>query len=187
MTTPRTSRPPGAAALLLASFLLAPHPAAAQARPSLRLPMPGIETFRPVTTTVALGGNATPEAMPALKRAGFDVVIAIREDGEEGYNREQAERAATAAGLRFIAIPFTRLRPDPAAARRFLEVMAAPENAYAFIYCHTGPRVATMWLIKRVRQDGWTFDRALAEAESLGLTRPELVQFAKEFLAAPSR
>jgi uncharacterized protein (TIGR01244 family) len=177
----------GATAFLLTSILLAPHHAAAQARPSLTLPMPGIDTFRPVTTTVALGGNASPGAMPALKRAGFDVVIAIREDGEEGYNREEAERAAGAAGLRFIAIPFTRLRPDPAAARRFLAVMAAPENAYAFIYCHTGPRVATMWLIKRVRQDGWTFDRALAEAESLGLSRPELVQFAKDFLATPSR
>lgn len=187
MTTSRSSLLLAAPVVLLTSFLLAPHQAAAQARRSLTLPMPGVETFRPVTTTVALGGNASPEAMPGLKRAGFDVVIAIREDGEEGYNREAAERAATAAGLRFIAIPFTRLRPEPAAARKFLEVMAAPENAYAFIYCHTGPRVATMWLIKRVRQDGWTFNRALAEAESLGLTRPELVQFAKDFLATSSR
>lgn len=177
----------GAVAILLTSCLLLPHHAAAQVRPSLTLPMPGVEVFRPVTTTVALGGTVSPEAMPALKRAGFDVVIAVREDGEEGYDREAAERAATAAGLRFIAIPFTRLRPDPAAARKFLDVMAAPENAYAFIYCHTGPRVATMWLIKRVRQDGWTFDRAMAEAESLGLARPELKQFAKEFLAAPDR
>jgi len=187
MARSRTTLLLGATAFLLTSFLLAPHQAAAQARPSLTLPMPGIETFRPITTTVALGGNASPEAMPALKKAGFDVVIAIREDGEEGYDRAAAERAATAAGLRFVAIPFTRLRPDPAAARTFLEVMAAPENAYAFIYCHTGPRVATMWLIKRVRQDGWTFDRAMAEAESLGLARPELKQFAKEFLASPKR
>ena len=187
MTTSRDSLLLAATAFLLTSFFLTPHQTSAQARPALTLPMPGIQTFRPVTTTVALGGNASPGAMPALKRAGFDVVIAVREDGEEGYDRQAEERAATAAGLRFIAIPFTRLKPDPAAARKFLEVMAAPENAYAFIYCHTGPRVATMWLIKRVRQDGWTFDRAMAEAESLGLTRPELKQFAKEFLAASSR
>ena len=44
-----------------------------------------------------------------------------------------------------------------------------------------------MWLIKRVRQDQWTLERAMAEAESLGLSRPELKQFATEFLAALPR
>lgn len=63
------------------------------------------------------------------------------------------------------------------------EVIAAPENLHAYLYCHEGPRAATMWLIKRVRQDGWTLDRAMAEAESLGLKRPELKQFAAESLA----
>jgi hypothetical protein len=38
-----------------------------------------------------------------------------------------------------------------------------------------------------VRQDGWTLERAMTEAESLGLTRPELKQFATEFLAGTRR
>ena len=172
-----------AAVSLVSALLLAPAGlVTAQVRPALALPMPGIETFHPVTTTVALGSNAATEAMPALKKAGFDVVIVIREDVEEGYDRQKSERAATAAGLRFIAIPFNRATPDPAAVRKFLDVVAAPENKYAYVYCHTGQRVATMWLVKRVRQDGWAFDRAMAEAESLGLTRPELKQFAADFL-----
>ena len=183
MTKPRVSLSLAATSFLFTLSLLSPSQLAAQTRPALTLPMPGIETFHPVSTTVALGSNAAPEAMPALKKAGFDVVIVIREDREEGYDRQQSERAAVDAGLRFIAIPFTRTSPDPAAARKFLEVIAKPENSHAFIYCHAGIRAATMWLIKRVRQDGWTFDRALAEAESLGLTRPELKEFAREFLA----
>ncbi len=187
MTKPRVPLLLAATSFLLASFFLSPDQLAAQTRPALTLPMPGIETFHPVTTTVALGSNAAPEAMAALKKAGFDVVIAVREDQEDGYDRQQSERAATAAGLRFIAIPFNRTTPDPAAVRKFLEVVAAPENRYAYVYCHTGQRVATMWLIKRVRQDGWTLDRATAEAESLGLTRPELKQFATEFLAGSRR
>ena len=124
MTNPRVSLLLTSTMSIVTLFLLAPHQLAAQTRPALTLPMPGIETFHPVTTTVALGSNAAPEAMPALKRAGFDVVIAIREDREEGYDRQQSERAAVDAGLRFIAIPFTRTSPDPAAARRFLEVIA---------------------------------------------------------------
>jgi sulfide:quinone oxidoreductase len=174
----------GATVLCFTPYVLPPHQLSAQARPALTLPMPGIDTFHPVTTTVALGSNARPEAMTALKQAGIDVVVVIREDREEGYDRAEAERAATEAGLRFVSIPFTRLRPDPAAAHRFLEVMAAPENSHAYIYCHEGPRAATMWMIKRVRQDGWTLDRAMAEAESLGLARPELKKFATEFLSS---
>ena len=187
MTRRGVSRLLAAAGFLSASFLLSPGQLAAQTRPALTLPMPGIETFHPVTTTVALGSNAAPESMPALKKAGFDVVIVIREDREEGYDRQQSERAAVDAGLRFIAIPFVRTSPDPDAVRKFLEVIAKSENRYAYVYCHTGQRVATMWLIKRVRQDGWTLERAMAEAESLGLTRPELKQFATEFLAGTRR
>ncbi|MFB3853891.1 MAG: beta-lactamase hydrolase domain-containing protein [Vicinamibacterales bacterium] len=177
-----------ASALLIATvfvlvFFPTPGPVSGQVRPAVNLPMPGIQTFHPVTTTVALGSNAAPEAMPALKKAGFDVVIAIREDVEDGYDRRESERAAVGAGLKFIAIPFTRAKPDPAAVRKFLEVMAAPENSHAYIYCHEGPRAATMWLIKRVRQDGWTLERAMVEAESLGLKRPELKKFATDFLA----
>jgi uncharacterized protein (TIGR01244 family) len=174
-----------AALVTLLAFLV--QDLSAQGRPALTLPMPGIDTFHPVTTTVALGSNATPQAMPALKRAGFDVVIAIREDAEEGYDRAEAEHAANAAGLRFVAIPFTRMRPAPEAVRKFLDTMAAPENSHAYVYCKDGPRAATMWLIKRVRQDGWHFERAMAEAESLGLERPELKDFARQFLATADR
>lgn len=168
--------------LLVAVPILLSQVVGAQIRPALSLPMPGIDVFHPVTTTIAVGSNARPEAMPALKQAGFDVVIAIREDAEDGYDRAESERAATAAGLRFVSIPFTRMKPDPAAAERFLEVMSAPENSHAYVYCHEGPRAATMWLIKRVRQDGWPLERAMAEAESLGLKRQELKDFAGRFL-----
>jgi sulfide:quinone oxidoreductase len=181
-----TTRPqtPFTTAVVLLAALSLPLDIGAQVRPALSLPMPGIDVFHPVTTTIALGSNARPESMPALKQAGFDVVIVIREDAEEGYDRAESERAATAAGLRFIAIPFTRMRPDPGAARKFLEVMADPSNSHAYVYCHEGPRAATMWLIKRVRQDGWPPERAMAEAESLGLERQELKDFASQFLAA---
>lgn len=170
--------------LLLAALQLLPQVASAQVRPALTLPMPGVDVFHPVTTTVAVGSNARPEAMPALKQAGFEIVVAIREDTEDGYDRTESERAATSAGLRFVAIPFTRMKPDPAAAERFLAVMADPQNSHAYVYCHEGPRAATMWLIKRVRQDGWSVERAMAEAESLGLKRQELKDFASQFLAA---
>lgn len=157
--------------------------AQAKAPAAVSLPMPGIEIFRPVTGTIASGSTPSFEAMPVLRKAGYTTLISFRLDTEQGYERAGLEAAAASAELRFISIPFNREAPDPAAARRFLEVMAAPETGAAYVFCHTGQRVAAMWAIKRVKQDGWTLDRALAEAESLGLTRPELKKFATDFVA----
>jgi uncharacterized protein (TIGR01244 family) len=151
---------------------------------AVAMPMPGIDTFHPVSTTVACGSNARPEAMAALSKAGFASVISFREDGEKDYDRAAAERAATDAGLRFVSIPVNREKPDPKAVERFLEVIASPETTPAYIFCATGQRVAAMWMIKRVKQDGWTPAQAMAEAESLGLSRPELKTFAMSYIAA---
>lgn len=173
-----------AAVLLTLAFLFPARDLGAQSAPGLSLPMPGIETFRPVTTTIACGTNPRPEAMAALRQAGFASVISFSEDTEAGYDRPALERAATDAGLRYVSIPFNTERPDPSAARRFLDVIAAPETSPAFLGCRSGQRAAAMWLIKRVAQEGWPVERAMAEAESLGLKRPELKAFATEFLTS---
>jgi uncharacterized protein (TIGR01244 family) len=156
-----------------------------QPPPAAQAPVAGIDAFHTVSTTIACGSDASPDAMPGLRAAGFLSVVSFREDGEPGYSLAASEHAARAAGLRFVSIPFNRDAPDPRAVERFLEVIAAPETAPAFIYCRTGERAAMMWLIKRVKQDGWTPERALAEAEALGLSRPELKAFALAFVGAP--
>ena len=175
--------------LLFSALFFLPAMAFAQTPPptAVSLPMPGIEIFHPVTATVASGSTPLPEAMPVLRKAGFTTLVSFRLDTEAGYDRPALEAAATAAGLRYVSIPFNREAPDPAAVQRFLEVMAAPETGPAYVFCHTGQRVAAMWAIKRVKQDGWPLDRAMAEAESLGLTRPELKKFATEFVTAGRR
>lgn len=175
--------------LLLSALLCLPAMARAQSPgpTALSFPMPGIEVFHPVAPTVASGSTPSLEALPMLRKAGVTTLVSFRLDSEAGYDRPALEAAAASAGLRFVSIPFNREAPDPAAARRFLEVMAAPETGAAYVFCHTGQRVAAMWAIKRVKQDGWPLDRALAEASSLGLTRPELKKFTADFVAGQSR
>jgi hypothetical protein len=41
-----------------------------------------------------------------------------------------------------------------------------------------------MWFIKRVRLDGWDTERAMKEAEAIGLRAPGLKKFALEFVSA---
>jgi hypothetical protein len=40
-----------------------------------------------------------------------------------------------------------------------------------------------MWFIKRVKQDGWDQERAMAEAETIGLRSERLKEFATEYVA----
>lgn len=181
----KTLRP----SLLSLVLCFLPTIALAQTAPpsALSLPMPGIEIFHPVTTLVASGSTPTLDAIPVLRKAGFGTLVSLRLDTETGYDRPAIEAAAAAAGLRFVSIPFNREDPDPAAVRQFLDVMAAPGTGAAYVFCHTGQRVAAMWAIKRVKQDGWSIDRAMTEAESLGLTRPELKKFAAEYVGVGQR
>ena len=43
---------------------------------------------------------------------------------------------------------------------------------------------AFIWMIKRALEDGWETDRALEEAKSIGLTRPEAQQAALNYIKA---
>jgi uncharacterized protein (TIGR01244 family) len=150
--------------------------------PALTIAVPGIATFHPVTPTVALGSHVGPDSLPALRAAGVQTVISLRVDGEPGFDREALAAAARQAGLGFVSIPFDAAHPDPGAVRRFLEVMASPQTGPTFVSCHSGQRAAMMWSLERI-SEGWDVDRALAEAHSLGLSKPELERFVREFSA----
>jgi hypothetical protein len=41
-----------------------------------------------------------------------------------------------------------------------------------------------MWFIKRVKLDGWDTDRAMKEAEAIGLRAPGLKEFALSYVSA---
>jgi len=67
-------------------------------------------------------------------------------------------------------------------AERFLQAVADPANQPVYIHCGSANRVGAMWFIKRVRLDGWTPDRAMAEAEAIGLRSAGLKRFAQDYV-----
>lgn len=141
----------------------------------------GIKNFARVETTVACAGAITADAMPEIKKMGFVSVINLREAHEPGADIEKQAAAAKAAGLRYYHVPFNSAKLDPKAADQFLKVIASPEAAPAFIHCASANRAAAMWMIKRLAVDRWEVDRAVAEAEALGLTNAKLKQWALEY------
>lgn len=143
---------------------------------------PGVQNFSRVDATVACGGATTPAAIQALKADGFTSIVNLRAAEEPGANVDGEAAAALKAGVRYFHLPFKAAAPDTAIVDRFLAVVAEPANQPVFIHCATANRVAALWLIKRVRLDGWTVEKALTEAEAIGLTSEPLKQFALGFL-----
>ena len=120
--------------------------------------------------------------MAELKTLGFTTVINFRTGGERGATVDAGKQAAEAAGLKYIHIPFREATAE--VAKSFLEAVADPTNQPVYIHCGSANRVGAMWLIKRVKQDGYAVDAALAEAEAIGLSSAALREFALDYVSA---
>ena len=144
----------------------------------------GITNLKRLETTVACAGSTTPESMRAVRDMGFASVVNLREASEPNANVEAETAAAKAAGLRYLHLPLNRESPDTAVADRFVAAARDPDNQPMFIHCASGNRAAAMWLIKRAVIDGWSIDRALREAESLGLEHEPWKTYATDYAKA---
>ncbi len=139
-----------------------------------------IDRFHRIDARVALGGQPTPEQIALLADAGFQGVVNLREQSEE--NDGFHVRAARQAGMQFYRVPVSPVSPSDAAVAKFL-ALADDETLYpVYIYCGSGNRAAALWMIRRVLRDGWTVEKAEAEAVAAGLTREPLRDFARGYI-----
>ena len=141
-----------------------------------------VVNYTRVDATVACAGATPPEAMAELKTRGFVTVINFRTDGERGATVEAGKAAAEGAGLNYIHLPFRE--PSAEVIESFLSAVADPANQPIYIHCGSANRVGAMWLIKRVKLDGWSLEEATAEAEAIGLRSKGLKEFALEYVGA---
>ena len=173
------SAPVGAAGPPPAEAVAAASPPAAAGQAGEEAP-DGVVNYTRLNATVACAGATPPEAMAELKNRGFAAVVNFRTAGERGATVDAGRSAAEAAGLKYFHLPFRQ--PSAEVAEAFLETVADPANQPVYIHCGSANRVGAMWLIKRVRLDGWAADEALAEAELIGLRSAALRQFALDYV-----
>ncbi|HCE02284.1 MAG TPA: hypothetical protein DEQ98_03510 [Acidobacteria bacterium] len=174
---PKNSRPALSGGLVAALLAFAVGPIALGAQDQAP---EGVVNYTRIDATVACAGATPAEAMPAIKALGFASVINFRTAEEEGANIGASQTAATAAGLNYIHIPFRA--PSDETTEAFLSAIADGANQPAYIHCASANRVGAMWFIKRVKQDGWAQDRAMAEAEGIGLRSERLKEFAVDYV-----
>lgn len=144
--------------------------------------IPGTKNYTRVDATVACGGATSTAAFPALRAEGFKAIINLRQADEPGADIEQAARAAEAAGLKYIHIPFSSSSPGTEAVDTFIAEMRDPANLPVYIHCGSANRVGAVWIVKRMLLDGWDEARAVAEAEAIGLRNPALRDFALAYV-----
>lgn len=150
---------------------------------SAQSPAPaGIANYTRVDAIVACGGATEPDAFAALAADGFRSVINLRLASEPGVAEEAA--FVEAAGLIYIHLPMDGNAPDEAVAEAFLEAVAHPAHQPAYVHCASANRVGAVWAIKRVVRDGWTRERALDEAQAIGLKSPTMLAYVHRVLDA---
>ena len=146
--------------------------------------LPGVRNYSRVDATVGCGGAVDPAAMAGLKKEGYVSVINLRLANEEGADVDAGRAAAQSAGLKYIHLPFNAAMPDTKVVDSFLAAVGDKVNQPVFIHCGSANRVGAVWMIKRALKDGWTIDRARAEAEAIGLSSPQLTAFATTYINA---
>ena len=147
----------------------------------------GVRNFSRVDATVGCAGATDPAAMSALRKEGFVAVINLREASEQGADLEGSRAAAEKAGLKYIHLPFNVAKPDSAVVDRFLAAVADTSNQPVFIHCGSANRVGGRWMSKRALQDGWPIEKAQAEGQAIGLSNPQLIAFATEYIKTHPR
>ena len=97
------------------------------------------------------------------------------------------EATARRLGLDYENIPLPGFSaPDDAAVARVLALIAT-SPAPVFLHCeHGADRTGTIIACYRIRHDGWTVERALAEAQQYRMSAWEfgMRRYVKEFAAA---
>lgn len=143
----------------------------------------GIPRFLKLSENVWTGGQPWLEHLPKLKDAGIKVIINLRPHAEYQGGRE--ETRVKELGMSYFNIPVDGQAPDELDADDFLKLTDEQlKNGPVFIHCARGTRVGGFWMIRRVLRDGWEFDKALAEANQIGLNNhARLTEFAKEYIA----
>lgn len=143
--------------------------------------LPPIRNFFRIDKDYCSGGQPRPEHLAQLKAEGVKVIINLRPASE--HRVELEETAARENGLRYINIPVVFADPKDEQVDEFLKITDDPNNRPAFIHCAGAIRVGAFWMIRRVLRDGWTVEKAEAEAEKIGLKNaPHLNEFARGYL-----
>lgn len=131
-----------------------------------------LPNFHKVSDQLYRGAQPLEGGIRKLAELGVKTVINLRGLDELG-REEQLETES--AGLRYFSIPMPGLSaPSDEQVARAMSIINDPTNQPVFIHCRRGSdRTGTLTAIYRISREGWTADRAIAEARRNGMSWAE--------------
>jgi len=171
-------------ALLSVAQVWAQSPASDRARldrieQSLKADVPRVRCLNESITT---GAQPTEKAYATAAANGFRSVLSLRTAGE-GFDLVKERSAVGNSGLRYHNIPVISAAPQPEQADQFVRLVKEPANHPMLITCASANRVGAFMMIYRVAVQGWSEERALSEAQTIGLRSDNLREFARHYIA----
>ena len=127
-----------------------------------------------VNEQIILAGQPQPEDWQRLVERGFDLVINMR--GDPAHATVQAERARS-IGLRYIHLPFPAYELEPGHLDVFRNALAQAGSGKVLVHCRTASRVALVWMLHRMLNEGWSRERAEAELRASGYDEDSMDTF----------
>lgn len=109
--------------------------------------------IRPLTDAYAVSPQIDPEDIPAIKAAGFSVIIDNRPDGEipPSHHTSVMQDAAAAAGLTFVANPVIGGMLTMANVEAQAKAIAEAKGPI-LAYCASGNRSSIVWALAHAGQ-----------------------------------
>ena len=126
-----------------------------------------------MSDTLYRGAQPLTGAAGKLAELGIKTIVNLR--GEAELTR-QVQKEVETAGLRYFSVPMPGLSaPTDDEVARVMAIIDNPQNQPIFIHCKRGSdRTGTIGAIYRISHDGWTAERALAEAKTYGMSWAEV-------------
>lgn len=128
--------------------------------------------FQQVSEKLFRSGQPRNGALSRLRELGINTIINLR--GRSAQTKSE-EMEARALGFNYynVALPNWG-RPQDGRVTRIMELIAAPENGRVLVHCKDGvDRTGTIVAIYRMTHEGWTSNKALAEANGYGMRRTQ--------------
>ncbi|MBI2105108.1 MAG: tyrosine-protein phosphatase [Candidatus Omnitrophica bacterium] len=115
------------------------------------------------------GAQPTPEGFRRLADMGVKTIVNLRAQGK--MRRAEERKLVESLGMRWVSLPMRSYwRPNDTQVQAFLELVADSSRQPVFIHCQKGEdRTGSLVAAYRIAQQGWTPERAYAEALTLGL------------------
>jgi len=128
---------------------------------------------------IVTGGQPGPDQFRALREAGVEVILDIR-DPMEPRPFDEA-RLVEELGMRYYNVPVVSGRVDDQVMARVLEVLRSENGRSTVFHCGSGNRVGGAMIAYLVLDQGMNEQDAVVQAMRMGMRSSEMLEWGTDY------